>query len=81
MSLVQDYVPLELKPLINRYRVSLICKKAKIPESLLSDAIDLAPEIKPLRMTTIHTHGSRKEAKELFRKDPILSKLLYFSIP
>lgn len=80
MSLVQDYRAPRIKTFLTDTGFFNYVKELKIPASLLMDAIDLAPGIKPQRMTTIHTSGSRTEAKELLHKDPVLSELLFFSI-
>jgi glycerol-1-phosphate dehydrogenase [NAD(P)+] len=41
-----------------------------------SQAIDIAPSIKPNRYTTIHIGANRERAKALLVEDKILAKIL-----
>lgn len=76
MSLVQEYRTPRIKTFLNDTGFFKHVKTLSVPRTVLEKAIDLAPDMKPERKTTIHSEESRKKAKKFLYDNPILKDIL-----
>jgi len=76
MSIVQNHRHQRIEKFFIETGFFEFCKTLSLTKEKFSQAIDLAPTIKPDRFTTIHVNKNREIAKELLYSNTFLSSIL-----
>ena len=76
ISLVQDYRTPRIRSFLTDTGFFDHVRSLEIPNTLLEEAIHLAPSIKPHRKTVLHVESYRKKALRHLTEDPILREIM-----